>query len=67
MRTLNLSKDERSTKEISCGLMKQVRQEIEGLNHGSVEIVIKGGYVIGFKFHQWKPFRSRSEGMKEEK
>lgn len=67
MKPLNLSKEDRSTKEISCRLMKQVRQEIEGLDHGSIEIVVKGGFVIGFKFHQWKPFRSRREGIKEEK
>jgi len=67
MKPLNLPKQDRSTEEISPKFLEQVREQIQGLAHGSVEIVIKGGYVLGFRFHQWRPFRSRSRGLKEEK
>lgn len=66
MKLLNLSKEDRRTEKISPKLLERVREEIEGLAHGSVEIMIKSGYVIGFKFHQWRPFRSKSEGLEQE-
>ncbi|MBA7633155.1 hypothetical protein ES703_40717 [subsurface metagenome] len=67
MKPLNLPKENRSTEKISPELLQRVREQIEGLAHGSVEIMVKSGYVIGFKFHQWRPFRSKSEGLKQEK
>ena len=67
MKQLNLTKKERSTTIISPKFLDLVRGEVQGVTHGSLEIVIKGGHILGFRFHQWKPFRSRSQGLKEEK
>lgn len=67
MKLLNLSKQDRSTKEVSPKFLEQVEHEIKGLDHGSLEIVIKGGYILGFMFHQWRPLRSRTQGLREEK
>ena len=67
MKPLNLPKDLRSTKKISPELLDSIKKQIEGLSHGSVGIVIKAEYVIGFDLHHWKPFRSKSEGLTQEK
>jgi len=67
MKPLSLSPGDRSTKEISPKFLQQVAEQIRGLAYGSLEIVVRDGYIIGFKFHQWRLFRPRQKGMEEEK
>ena len=67
MKPLDLPKKDRSTLHLTKEFLDEVRSQVEGLEHGTLGIVVKGGYIIGFEFRQWRPYRSRSEGLEKEK
>ncbi len=46
---MNLTKEERSTRQISPKLLEEISSKLRNLRNGKVEIFIKTGYVIAIE------------------
>ena len=56
---MNLTREERSTKEISPKLLEEISQKLHNLRNGKVEIFIKTGYVIAIETSEREHLVSR--------
>jgi len=49
---MNLTREERSTRQISFKLSKEISNKLHNLSNGKVEIFVKTGYVIAIETSQ---------------
>lgn len=60
-----LSKEQRTTSEISSAVLEKVRNYLQGLKFGSLTIVVKNAYIINWKLTVDHPERSRKKSFEE--
>ena len=56
---MNLTKEERSTKNISQKVLNEISRKLHNLENGKVEIFVKTGYIIGIEVASREHFISR--------
>lgn len=57
---MNLSKEERSTRQISPKLSEEISDKLHNLKNGKVEIFVKTGYVIAIETSEREHLVSRT-------
>jgi len=57
---MNLTKKERSTKEISPKVLDEISTKLHNLENGKVEIFIKTGYIIAIETSEREHLVSRT-------
>jgi len=60
-----LSKEERTTSEISSAALEKARDYLQGLKFGSLTVVVKNGYIMNWKLTIDHPERSRKLSFEE--
>lgn len=57
---MNLTKEERSTREISPELLREISHKLHNLRNGKVEIFVKTGYIIAIETSEREHLVSRT-------
>ena len=60
-----LSKEERTTDQISSAVLEKAQDYLQGLKFGSLTVVVKNGYIMNWKLTTDHPERSRKLSFKE--